>query len=248
MSARLKVALSLSLALALLLVGTFAGCGSDRDVSEVTTDTTTAAAPQAAHAAPEAHREKGDAKEKTDLVKPKPVVSDTERTPGTKTVAPAVPVSRGGDNSIQAFGLEGEIEQGEQAVAMLRQYLRAVIAEDWQGGCAAASDEFRQNLAELAAGVKVTPAGRAKGKSKPEGCAEALALLIGGSSEDLLGRTWPVKVLSFRIRGAYAYLIFETTRGAAAFVAMRAEDGEWRVNNVTPNEFPGPGNTQGSSE
>src|SRR5262249_12487166 len=86
--------------------------------------------------------------------------------PRPKAVARGVPVTRGGDNSIQAFGTEGEEGSRSKAVADLTAYLHAFSAGDWSRVCALASDEYRRQLTELVAQAKT-----GEGAEKPKGCA-----------------------------------------------------------------------------
>ena len=158
----------------------------------------------------------------------------TERTPGSRAVAPGVPTTKGGDNSIQAFGTEGQSEEAAQAAANLRAYLSARVAGDWAAACAVVSQEFRKQLEMLIERAK------AKGAQKPEGCPETLELLFGKAASKALQEAAQVnRVLSFRVEeSGYAYLIYEDAEGEIRFIAMANEDGAWKVNTIEPTGFP----------
>ena len=79
--------------------------------------------------------------------RPGSATADAAPEPGTKSVAPGVPVQPGGDNSIQTFGVEGEVGQREQALATLRAYLNARVAGQWAKACAETSEEFKEQAA-----------------------------------------------------------------------------------------------------
>jgi hypothetical protein len=159
-----------------------------------------------------------------------------ERIPGSKAVAPGVPVTKGGDNSIQAYGTEGEEGEAEQATASLKSYLDARASGDWAGACEAASAQLREELGKLIEQAK------AKGDTeKPKGCAEILELLFGKTPQQALQEAARIdRVLSFRTQAdGYAYLILEA-EGKVKFIAMASEDGTWKPNTLEPEAFKGP--------
>jgi len=156
--------------------------------------------------------------------------ADAGPEPGTKAVAPGVPVQRGGDNSVQTFGAEAEVDQREQALATLSAYLNARVARQWEKACAATSEEFKEQLATL---VDI-----GKGKEKPEGCAETLRLFFRSFPRSVLRQSAQIKeLLSFRVKDDYAYVIFRGAGGEVKFIAMADDDGEWKVNTTEPAAF-----------
>ncbi|MFP5389421.1 MAG: hypothetical protein ACLGG5_09005 [Thermoleophilia bacterium] len=245
MSAPRRPALALAAVLvALLCLG---GCGgSSGDSSPTTSATATAATTATTTGAPQGE---GEAKAKP---KPPPVPRNPPRQsapegqpqPGAKAVAPGVPTTKGGDNSIQAFGAEGEEDQRAQAYEALRSYLAALGSGEFAKACALASSQLRAELEKLLEGAKVPP-----GQEKPQGCAGVLKTLLGGASEKALGPLTEVgELLSFRTEGDYAYLIFRGAQGKAMFIAMADEDGKWRVNVPRPEAFQGAGQEEGSAQ
>lgn len=227
-----------------LLAGFALGCGGGGEESGGT-----AAAAVAERPAPQGERgqegEKGHGGEKGTPPRqhktfprtppePNPPRS-TARVPGSKAVAPGVPVTRGGDNSVQAFGNEGQEGEAAQAAATVAAYLRARAARRWPDACAEASKQLEGELAKLIARAEVTN----RDAEKPEGCAATLALLFGRSPSSALRRVEVGKVLSFRVRpDGYAYLIYEDREGAILFIAMAADGGTWKVNVPEPTELP----------
>ncbi len=153
--------------------------------------------------------------------------------PGAKAVAPDVPLTKGGDNSVQEFGTEGEATPRTQAVANATAYIASFSAQDWAEACSLASGEYRQQLAQLIANAKVKGNGE-----KPEGCAATLEALFGKAPKGALDAFRIEEVLSFRVRGdGYAYLIYKSTGGQTMFIAMAEDGGEWKVNVFQPQPF-----------
>jgi hypothetical protein len=146
-----------------------------------------------------------------------------------------VPVTSGGDNSIQTFGQEGEETQRQQATAELEAYLNARARGDWAGACNAASRQFSEELEKLIEGAKAKP-----GAEKPEGCAGTLEALYGKTPASSFQEAAQIdRVLSFRVReDGYAYLIYES-QGEIKFIAMANDSGAWKVNVPQPASFEG---------
>jgi hypothetical protein len=160
--------------------------------------------------------------------------ADAGPPPGTKSVAPGVPVQPGGDNSVQKFGVEGETGQREQALAALRTYLDARAAGQWARACAMTSDEFKEQAAQLVA--------MAPQKEEPEDCAATLGRFLGGIPRSELRRSAVIKeLLSFRVKDGYAYVIFKGAGDEVRFIAMANDDGEWKVNTTEPGTFDASG-------
>jgi uncharacterized protein YceK len=165
----------------------------------------------------------------------------SKRIPGAKGVPPGVPLTKGGDNSIQAFGVEGEDYESAQAYADLRDYSTALRIGDFARACALASSQFREELRELIEQAK--PPER---REMPEDCAGALEALAGGASKKTLSAIAQAgKLLSFRVRSdGYAYLIFKGEENRAMFIAMAKDEGRWKVNVLKPEPFSATGQGQ----
>jgi len=161
-----------------------------------------------------------------------PPIAQT-RTPGQKAVAPGVPTSKGSDNSIQVFGVEGEESDASKATRSLSAYMAALGAGAWEEACQQASAQFKEQLAQLIEQAKAK-----EGAEKPEGCAQTLELLLGGArGAATFASQAPTEVLSFRVEAPYAYLIYEDAEGSVRAIAMAEEDGAWKVNVLQPSEL-----------
>ncbi len=223
----------LILALAALLVG---GCGGGRDPETTAATSAPAQSTSTIQGQGQGEEEAGEGQSAKASPRTPPALNPPiaqERTPGSKAVAPEVPIAEGGDNSIQAFGLEGDEDQAEQAAQMLGDYLDARARGDWAAACEAASAELERQLEELFERAKAKEAAQ-----KPQGCAAILELVFGSSPKAALKAVQIEEVLSFRIRDdGYAYLIFKS-EGAAKFIAMANDEGVWKVNTLEPTSFP----------
>ncbi len=175
-------------------------------------------------------------------VEPKPeeerqATSNGDPVSGSQDVAPGVPMTKGGDNSIQTFGAERGGGQRAQALADLKAYLHARLAGEWARACALASQEFRHEFARLVA--------QAKGKERPSGCAQTLAAFLGSTPRATRREAAQVgELLSFRVEGKRGYLIFKGAR-SVMFIALENDAGRWKVNVSQPTPFSE--TTQGSS-
>jgi hypothetical protein len=242
---------SLLLAVLLCSLLAIAGCGGGGDSGTTSSETTsaqgqTSASEGNASAQDQGGAAKGGGENQAAKAPPKaptepnPPVAQ-ERTPGSKAVAPGVPIVKGGDNSIQAFGTEGEESEAQQATASLKRYLDARASGDWAAACEAASAQLREELTKLIERAK------AKGDTeKPTSCAETLELFFGKTPQQALQEAAQIdRVLSFRVEeDGYAYLIFESAE-EVKFIAMANEEGAWKPNTLEPEAFQGP---QGESQ
>jgi hypothetical protein len=220
------------------------GCGGSSSGETQATTSTAAKASQATTTAP-AQGGQGQAKApQSSPPEPDPPIA-ARRTPGSKAVAPGVPVTKGADNSVQAFGAEGQEGEAAQAYAELRSYLAALGAGEYAKACEVVSSQFREELEKLIEGAKVP-----EGQQKPQGCAQTLAALLGGASAKALAPITAVgELLSFRVGpDGYAYLIFRGEGGEAMFIAMAKEGGKWRVNVPKPEAFQSASQGQGGAQ
>ncbi len=174
----------------------------------------------------------GPAHQKTNPGSPEPgAKAAPPGTPGAKAAAPGVPIQPAGDNSIQEFGVEGDIEGQNQALATLRTYLSARAAGRWAEACSVTSRQLQRQLA-----ISATTLPKDK---QPKGCVATLRYLFSLVPQAALRASGEVKeLLSFRVRGRYAYIIFRGAEDRVGYIAMRNDDGEWRINTINPEPFP----------
>jgi hypothetical protein len=224
---------ALALGAAVLAVAVLAACGGEGGGA---TSTVSTAAQQRPADPGGASAPGGSRKSKVAEAPPTPKrqhSAEGSPTSGAKAVAAGVPVQDGGDNSIQTFGAEGAEEGRSQALAELRAYLGALANLEFGRVCALASSQYRQELAKL-----MTQAGDTDAAARPDGCPATLAVLLGDRPTAALREISQIdKVLSFRVAGPYAYLIFKGSSPQVMFIAMAEEDGKWKVNVLKPEPF-----------
>jgi hypothetical protein len=219
-------ALAIAACLCLLSVGCGGGGSSTSSTptSASTTQTsTTAKAPPEPKPKPE---EKKNHKQKESFPAPKPYSGPAPTDPnplpnqGTKRVAPGVPTSHGGDNSIQTYGTESQSSEREEAALIAQAFLRAEAAGRWGEACSYLDAKVREGLEALAR--------KAKGKGI-EGCAGAMAALLGKVPEGALQKAAEIQVLSFRVEGDQGFVVYRDGTGKPFNLPMNLEGGEWKV-------------------
>jgi hypothetical protein len=219
------------LAVAAALCLALAGCGGGGS-STSTSDTTTAA--QAPKSAPkpkpkptpkkEKRQRPQEKKEPSPAPKPSQGPAPTDPSPlpnqGTKRVAPGVPTSHGGDNSIQTYGTESQSSEREEAALIAQAFLRAEAAGRWGEACSYLDAKVREGLEALAR--------KAKGKGI-EGCAGAMAALLAKVPEGALQKAAEIQVLSFRVEGDRGFVVYRDGTGKPYNLPLDREGGEWKV-------------------
>lgn len=135
-------------------------------------------------------------------------------TPGSKAPAPGVPTSRGGDDSIQTWGVEASAATRRGAAEAVRRYLRRRAARRWRDACAMLAAKSRREQR------RYDPSGRF--------CAGAMAYFAADASNADLRNEARIVVLSFRVGRRYSFLIYRRDDGAFA-IALDRMDGTWRI-------------------
>ncbi len=142
---------------------------------------------------------------------------------GTKRVAPGVPTAKGGDNSIQEYGVEGPSSDRVRAARVLQAYLNARVEHQWGVACSYMTAAIRQQLAQLAS---------QGGKGGSLDCAEAMRGLTAGVPEKALRSAADIDVLSMRIQGGRSFLIYKDGAGTPTAMPMGREGGAWKVGAI----------------
>ncbi|HWA55393.1 MAG TPA: hypothetical protein VG816_14580 [Solirubrobacterales bacterium] len=241
------------LALIACLALALGGCGGSSDdsasTSSTTTEATTADAPQGT--TPEAQggekgeqgegksggssTQDGNPKQQGDKsndssssphpVKP-PRVSSAP-VAGSKAPAPGVKTVKGGDNSVQEYGVEGDEAERREAAIALQAYLDARAEGDWPRACSLLAKPPTEQLEKLAGGKA--------------DCAEVLKATAKGPPSQPGSEI--TEVLSLRGEGGLpgdpSYLIFEGPPGSTLFsMPMYLEGGAWKAGLAQPSELP----------
>jgi len=130
---------------------------------------------------------------------------------------------RGGDNSVQEFGEEGDETELEQAATALHDYLVARAEEDWAAACANLSEPVQEQLQGLASRSKDLAG---------EGCAATLQALTPKLPASVRRESTIVDAGSLRLDDEQAFLIYRGAEGKTYTVLMIPEDGAWRVGSL----------------
>lgn len=215
-----------------------AGCGGGETTQTTEAQGTTATTVEASANKPQKQKAKNAKSEPAPVLKGKP---PTPAAPlsneGTKKVAPGVPTVKGGDNSIQEYGLEGPSGDRAEAALVLRAYLRARAAGEWARACSYLSAATKKEL-ELLIARAVTEGE----EPKPKGCDQTLRALGALTNRGAAREVGEIRVLSMRAEGAQAFLVYREGEGKPQAIAMDREDGRWLVGNLTGNALIlGPG-------
>jgi hypothetical protein len=144
--------------------------------------------------------------------------------PDAKAAAPGVPTSRGGDNSIQTWGLEATRTQRIRITAIVDAFLDARARADWRKACDYLAAEQRQTFRRLV-----------KGRVDRPGCAvgmETLATNVPRSA--FVHEAEITEVLSLRLGGGRAFLIYARPNAKIYATALSREGGAWKVVSVGP--------------
>lgn len=137
---------------------------------------------------------------------------------------------KGGDNSIQEYGEEGDESELAQAAEELYGYLLARVDEDWARACSYLSREEIEQLEEL---------GSKSPQLKNMGCAAVVEALSGGTLPESTKRELTeVDATSLRIEDEAAFLIYHGARNTGYFMRMVNEGGTWKVAALVPTAFP----------
>ena len=161
--------------------------------------------------------------------KPLPPPPSTRRSlpnQGTKTVAPGVPTEKGGDNSIQSYGLESRSVDRLQAASIVKAYLDAQAAGRWSEACSYLTAELHAKLEALAL--------EAEGSSA-QGCPQTMEAFLANTSTDALRTVADIEAISMRVQGSRAFLIYKDGEGSTAELVMAREGGEWKVGALVGN-------------
>lgn len=223
-----------------------AGCGGGgsststaaRQVSTsavpTSSDTAQGASPPSANTRPRQSPQRVPARpvERESVEKTSPAGASTDPEPlpneGTSAIAPGVPTVKGGDNSIQAYGVEGESEQRIAATRLVGSYLAALAAGEWEAACARLSAVVQEQL---------TIAAQRAPKVTDKSCAGALAALGGEASAAERASAAQIHVLSYRVDGNHAFVIYRDGAGGPFNLPLRSEGGRWRVSAVSGIEL-----------
>lgn len=212
-----------------LLPGTLAACGNGVATTSgiastpVTTVGTTTQTSSPRRLDSRARPERTSSKQPASSQTPSgPAPTDAAPLPnqGTGAVAPGVPTVKNGDNSIQAYGVEADAALRVTATKLIVSFFGDEASGDWGAACGMLRAQVASNLAELS---RHAPA------SKGRGCPVALRALLLKLPQSEQGRGDDLRVLSLRVKGPQAFVIYRDANGKAYNMPLRREDGQWKI-------------------
>lgn len=154
---------------------------------------------------------------------------------GSKHPAPGVKTVKGGDNSVQEYGVEADESERTEAAIALQGYLNARAQEDWPTACSLLAKRPMQQIEKIQSAA-------AKQGQDPGSCAATLALLRETQAE-AIKQAQITEVLSFRgqgdLSGDPSYLIFVAPPSKTLYsMPMYLQGGSWKVGLARPSELP----------
>jgi hypothetical protein len=131
--------------------------------------------------------------------------------------------TKGGDNSIQNFGEEGDESELQQAAEALHGFYVARAEENWPRACSYLAKSMVQQLEQLAG-----QSSRLKGK----GCAPILKALTQPLPSAARRESTVVDAGSLRHKGEQAFLIYYGAEKTVYAMPMKEEGGAWKVGSL----------------
>jgi hypothetical protein len=152
-----------------------------------------------------------------------PVKPDSSPQENSKAAAPGVPTSKQGDNSIQTWGLEASSAERTHLTTVVQAFLDARAEANWARACSYLAAEQRKGFEDV---VK---------KSGTAACAEGMAAFANEVPVSAFAHEAEIlKVLSLRVGGGHAFLIYTRPGGRIYATALGREGSVWKVISVGP--------------
>ncbi len=201
------IALALIAALAIALIG----CGSG---SSTSTSTSTEASTQPSATTP---------------------APSTEATPTTETAVPqgsgngqgssgeAPGSSQTPENSIKTYGSAASSAQKAALAAAAFSFFRAMAASDYAKVCDGLSASNRKELQAFS-----------KAKSRSSSCPAVLKTLISTRGVPEARKAATGRLISVRVKGDTAFVIFQPKGGKPSYFVMKREGGAWKAIGLAP--------------
>jgi hypothetical protein len=136
--------------------------------------------------------------------------------------------TKGGDNSIQEFGEEGDESELEEAAETVHSFFVARATGDWKGACGYLSKAISEQLEQLAASST---------ELANKDCASFLGAFTGKLSAAEWRELTTVDAGSLRNEGEQAFLIYYGPDKKAYAMPLKVEDGEFKVGALSGNEL-----------
>jgi hypothetical protein len=130
-------------------------------------------------------------------------------------------VVKGGDNSIQEFGEEGDESELQEAAEAVHGFFVTRAEGDWVGACSYLSKSMAEQLEQLAASST---------QLQNKGCASFLEAFTSSLPASTWREVTTVDAGSLRHEGEQAFLIYYGAPDKTVYaMPLAEEDGEWKV-------------------
>jgi hypothetical protein len=128
--------------------------------------------------------------------------------------------SKGGDNSIQEFGDEGDESELQEAAETVHSFFVARATGDWARACSYLSKQLQEQLEQLAESSTTL---------ENKGCPSFLQAFTGHLSAKEWRAITTIDAGSLRLDGEQGFLIYFGTGHAAFAMPLEQEDGGFKV-------------------
>lgn len=141
-----------------------------------------------------------------------------------------VPLTPGGDNSVQAYGAEASAPERRAVARTASVYLAARTAGRWAAACPHLTGRLKRELAQL---VARSPQLRGKG------CAAILAAIHPTIPASIRAQRGPIRMLSVRVDENAGFAIYRSRRGEHYYLPIAREGSEWKAASVNATALLG---------
>lgn len=131
------------------------------------------------------------------------------------------PRRRGGEASIEDFGVEAEGSGRTAIVGAFRGYLSALVGENYATACSRLAGNVKRSLRQFA-----------PPDVKRRGCAAILPRLLAPTAATIAREQAGGEITRVRIEGDEAFVVFRAPGAVLYQMPMAREDGEWKVTLV----------------
>jgi hypothetical protein len=128
--------------------------------------------------------------------------------------------SKGGDNSIQEYGEEGDESELREVAEIVHDFYVSRAEEDWEKACSYIAKSNIEQLEQLAS---------QSSELKGAGCAPILKAFTRPLPAEIQREITTVDAGSFRREGEQGFLIYYGADRTVYAMPLREEDGSWKV-------------------
>ena len=139
------------------------------------------------------------------------------------TTTPTTPSSQTPENSIKGYGQAASSAEKAALAATAFSFFKAMAASNYAKLCAGVSAANRKELEAFD-----------KAKHEKLGCPALLKKLIGSRGAPEARKAAAGKLISVRVKGSTAFVIFKPKGGVPSYFVLKREGGGWRAISLAP--------------